>query len=167
MTYDEAKLCRFFKDCTYLEEGKKVYKELLFDNHPDKGGDDKACQAIIAQYQAFIRRAIKVMPTATEERKQEDMRNTPGVEMQRILFEVTANINCDVEVIGDWVWCSNVAPLDTIFLSLLGFVYSAKHDRWVHNCGVPAKSSTARHQYTLDDMRTVFGGKNIKSKGLL
>ena len=36
----------FFNDCKTLEEAKKLYKKLAFENHPDRGGDNEKMQQI-------------------------------------------------------------------------------------------------------------------------
>ena len=45
----------FFKDCTSLDEVKKLYKELALKHHPDRGGETATMQQINAEYESILK----------------------------------------------------------------------------------------------------------------
>ena len=166
MTIEEAKQERFFKGCTYFIEGKQVYYELMKKHHPDQGGNAEVAREIVVQWQAFLRRALMTTPDAPEEEKQAEMNRQRQGEFYKVLAAVTANINCDVEIIGNWVWCFNVNPIDTVALMTMGFTYSKKHNGWFNDCGTPSKGGR-RNFYDTDDLRNLWGSRQEKTKGYL
>ena len=54
----------YFDGITTLEELKKIYRELAFANHPDRGGDTVTMQAINAEFDVFHARLKDTMTGA-------------------------------------------------------------------------------------------------------
>jgi hypothetical protein len=46
---------KYLADCNSIEEAKKSYRKLAFENHPDKGGSVEAMQEINTQYKAYLK----------------------------------------------------------------------------------------------------------------
>lgn len=165
----EEKVERFFKDIVYLEDGKRKRNELLLQYHPDKHPEDKKewaekmTREVVAQFHTFLRRAKMTKPEASEEEQERDARVQRDMEFYRILQNVMDNINCNVEVIGNWIWCFDVNAMDIPGLAAMGFQWSDKHRGFFHTCGY-SSSGTGNSIHNTDDLRRMWGSDPQKGR---
>lgn len=90
----------FFNDCKTLEEAKKLYKKLAFENHPDRGGDNEKMQQINNEYSFFVAKFAK----GTSEEINEEF--NVAQKFVDVLNKLAGLEGIIVELAGDWLWIS-------------------------------------------------------------
>ena len=50
---------KYFVNCKSMDDAKKIYRDYLKKHHPDHGGDEKICKAIIAEFEQFIKSFVE------------------------------------------------------------------------------------------------------------
>jgi len=147
---------RWFSRDLPLNEGKKLYRKLMMENHPDRGGDEELCKLISAEFESYLR-------TATAKRKTREgatyHKEHTDAFISRLAMAV--KLNCRVEIIGNWIWCFDVSPLDTGTLIFNDFVKSRKHDAWIWHEGDYKKKS--KKDFSVNQIRDMWGN-DVKRK---
>jgi hypothetical protein len=175
--FRKAAPLKWFKGLKYLTEGKKLYKELMLKHHPDRGGDAEVCKEINDEFDSFLVQAVKEEPnsdkadfdfyemgsdfTYKKRRFTDRYWETLGAAMR---------LNCDVEVMGTWIWLWNVSPIDVFQVINLGFTNSRKHGGWFwYDPEVQDWNSHIgpKREYTTGDLRDLWGSSTKKKKQFL
>lgn len=161
---------KYFADCRTLEEGKKKYRKLLLELHPDSGGDEEVCKDLIHQFEVFLRRAV-YDTVAEEQYKHTGRRYNPFEnEMDDLWYsqlEAVMGLNVKVEVVGSWIWVFDSSPLDGLTLSYYDFTHSRKHDGWFWanwDKGPYNYRFKRGKNFTMSELRELWGWKNKKEK---
>ena len=164
---------RYFADCKTLDQGKKVYRKLLLEVHPDSGGDEKACKDLIRQFEMFLRRAVYEV-VAEEQYKHTGKRyNRFENEMDDYWYtqlQAVMGLNVRVEVIGSWIWIFDSSPLDVLTLSYYDFTYSKKHEGWFWanwNKGPYNYRFKGNKNFTMGELRDLWGWEGKRDKQYL
>ena len=152
----------YFKDCRTIEEAKKAYRELLLKHHPDHAGKEGEAETveIIRQFSLFIDR---IVAGSFEDyyADREDKPNADAVTPFQEILKKIIDLDCDIEIIGYWIYCFNSKEVKDI-LKELGFWYSGKHQAWVFS-GRPKKRAASKE--TLDEIRARKGSQKVCRSG--
>ena len=93
----------------------------------------------------------------------EDKEWKPGPEnvtpFQDILQKII-NLDCEIEIIGYWIYCFNSKEVKEQ-LKELGFCFSSKHKAWVYS-GKPKKNIKSKE--TLDEIRARKGSRKVEKE---
>ena len=87
---------KFFTGVKTYDELRKRYKKLAFENHPDRGGNTETMKAINNEYD-FLKEHLEGFNAESKE-------HINDIEYREIIDKII-NFNCDIEIIGTWVWC--------------------------------------------------------------
>jgi len=166
---------KWFKGLKFLKEGKAKYKELMLKHHPDRvGGDAEVCKEINDEYDSFLVQAVKEEPKSDKSDFEPDI---PGTARRRRFTDrfwetlgAAMRLNCDVEVMGTWIWLWKVSPLDAFQVIGLGFTNSKKHGGWFWYDPEVQEWNThigPKRDYTTDDLRDLWGSSTKKKKQFL
>ena len=163
-------MIRYFADCKTLDQGKKRYRKLLLELHPDSGGDEEKCKDLIRQFEMFLRRAVYNV-VAEEQYKSTGRRYNPFEnEMDDLWYsqlETVMILNVRVEVIGSWIWVFDSSPMDAITLSYYNFTHSKKHNGWFWanwNKGPYNYNFKQRKNFTMSELKNLWGWESKKGK---
>jgi len=165
---------KWFKGLKFLAEGKKHYKELMLKHHPDRGGDAEVCKEINDEYDSFLVHAIREEPKS--DKSDFDFQAYEAGRRRRFTdkfwdtLAAAMRLNCDVEVMGTWIWLWKVSPIDVFQVINLGFANSKKHGGWFWYD--PEVQEWNNHigpnrEYTTDDLRDLWGSSTKKKKQFL
>ncbi len=120
----------YFSNELSLDEGKKLYRELLKANHPDIGGDAIITGKIIEAFDQFCGWKIR---GAFDEAGDKATGTANASVFADILKEVM-KMNITVEIIGFWIYVFNSYEVKDQ-LKEMGFFFSKKHKAWIFNGG--------------------------------
>ncbi len=146
----------WFDSSLSLEEGKSLYRKLLKENHPDVGGSEEVCQAIIQSFERFCK--IK-MQFAFNDVGDEKTGDADVNHFANVLADII-NFNCRIEIIGFWIYAFDSYEVKDL-LKAKGFFWSMKHKAWIFNGEGKRKIRT---NYNIDDNRRVHGYQVIREK---
>lgn len=98
----------YFKGCFKVEQIKKVWRKLAFENHPDRGGDTATMQDINAQYHDALKGKHGQTSYNQETQKEHTYYYNEKVErevMEKVLELLGLKLEgVEVLLIGTWVW---------------------------------------------------------------
>lgn len=149
---------RYFENIHTLEDLKKAYKTLAKKHHPDLGGDETIMKEINAEYDVLFERVKNNHKTA--DGKTYTKETTETAAEFRDIIDAIINFNCDIEIIGTWVWCFNSKEYKDQ-LKALGFKYAAKRQAWCWHTGEFKRRTS---NLSTDEMRAKYGSQSIKNK---
>lgn len=140
---------KWFNNPETLEDLKKQYKKLAFQNHPDRGGKTSDMQEINAEYEALFSRLKDTHKNAEGE-----------FYTARTATTETAT---EFEVCGSWVWVTGDTRPHKEELKALSFRWSSNKSAWYfHRDGYKKRS---KKSLTLDEIRGYYGSEKIEKEG--
>lgn len=96
---------KWFNNPETLEDLKKQYKKLAFQNHPDRGGKTSDMQEINAEYEALFSRLKDTHKNAEGEFYTARTATTEtATEFMDIIEKLIHMEGIEIEVCGSWVW---------------------------------------------------------------
>ena len=146
----------FFNDCKTLEEAKKLYKKLAFENHPDRGGDNEKMQQINNEYSFFVAKFAK----GTSEEINEEF--NVAQKFVDVLNKLAGLEGIIVELAGDWLWISgNTYPYKDK-LKEIGCRFAPKNKVWYYR---EEKDKTRNPKpYSMEEIRDIYQAKQVNIK---
>ena len=151
----------YFEHCQSVEEGKKRYRELLMQYHPDHAGEEgeEITKEIIKQFVSFLDSFVSHSFASYYEDKEWKPNPEAVTPFQDILQKII-NFDCEIEIIGYWIYCFNSKAVKEQ-LKELGFWFSGKHKAWVFS-GKPKKNIKSKE--TLDEIRARKGSLKVEKE---
>ena len=148
-----------------LEELKSAYRKLAMLNHPDRGGDIKAMQAINAEYDILFPKLKNIHQNKDGETytSRQTTTETPD-SFKDLINELMKLDDIVIEVIGCFVWVTGNTKTYKDQLKALKFKWHSKKSAWYL---APDDYRNRSHKnYDLEEIRTMYGttGK-VNSKG--
>lgn len=146
----------FFNDCKTLDEAKKLYKKLAFENHPDRGGDNEKMQQINNEYSFFVAKFAK----GTAEEINEEF--SVAQKFVDVLNKLAGLEGIIVELAGDWLWISgNTYPYKDK-LKEIGCRFAPKKKVWYYR---EEKDKTRNPKpYSMEEIRDIYQAKQVNIK---
>ena len=146
----------FFNDCKTLEEAKKLYKKLAFENHPDRGGDNEKMQQINNEYSFFVAKFAK----GTSEEINEEF--NVAQKFVDVLNKLAGLEGIIVALAGDWLWISgNTYPYKDK-LKEIGCRFAPKKKVWYYR---EEKDKTRNPKpYSMEEIRDIYQAKQMNIK---
>jgi curved DNA-binding protein CbpA len=154
---------KYFKGVKTLEELKKLYKELAFKNHPDRGGNLEVMQLINAEYDSAFALVKNKHLNAKGEMYTKETEETPEAfrDIVNALLKLKME-NVVIEIIGCFVWVNGNTKPYKEGLKALGFKFSANKTAWyLAPVGYRKKS---KQKYTLEEVRAMWGSQKVNSE---
>lgn len=144
---------KYFTKPQTLEELKKQYKKLAFENHPDRGGNAETMKKINVEYDELFQKLKNVHKNANGETYKTETAEPP---------EMFKNIIEKIIIFGAWIWLTGNTFPHREQLKELKFRFSNSKKAWYfHNDGYVRKT---KKRYTLDEIRDLYGVEKIKNK---
>lgn len=144
----------FFENCKTVEEAKKLYKKLAFENHPDRGGSNDIMQQINSEYSFFVAKYAK----GTTEQVNEEF--NLAQKFVDIINKLAGLEGIVVELIGDWLWISGNTYIYREQLKKFGCFFAPKKKLWYYR-DEKDKSYSGKPQ-SMFDIRLKYGSREIK-----
>lgn len=163
----------YFSNCSTIIEAKALYRKLMMENHPDRGGSPEITIAVKKEFDDFI---LHVNDENNQFNTQYYRNPHSARWTSHLHFVMDPMLNYEVEIIGDWIWVFGVPPLDSVQMYMNDFEWSKKHNGWYYTEDskykqdpLPPSQRRVRTQkdYTTDDLRSMWGSEVKKSKRYL
>lgn len=150
----------YFKDINDLSELRKIYYQLAFKHHPDRGGDVATMQTINAEYEKYSKMLIDGNTDFSNLRKVYE--TEVSEELQLKINEIIHFDQIQIEVFGSWLWITgNSFPLKEQ-LKALSFKYSRNKNAWYWHSKNYIKMSNK--QFSMDGIRKLWGSMEIEQE---
>lgn len=151
---------KWFNNINDLNELRKAYKKLAVLHHPDKGGSTSDMQEINNEYEILSKKLINSNPDFSEARKSYEYNVSEAI--IKLIDEIINLAGIEIEMIGNWVWCSgNTKPVKDK-LKESGFKFSRNKTAWYWHLGEYRKFNNKR--FDLDDLRNMWGSEKFKKE---
>lgn len=122
---------KWFNNPETLEDLKKQYKKLAFQNHPDRGGKTSDMQEINAEYEALFSRLKDTHKNAEGEFYTARTATTEtATEFMDIIEKLIHMEGIEIEVCGSWVWVTGDTRPHKEELKALSFRWSSNKSAW-------------------------------------
>ncbi len=152
---------KWFNNPETLEDLKKQYKRLAFQNHPDRGGKTSDMQEINAEYEDLFSRLKDVHKNAQGEFYTARTATTEtATEFMDIIEKLIRMDGIEIEVCGSWLWVTGDTRRHKEDLKALKFRWSSNKGAWYfHRDGYKKRSNKS---LTLDEIRDYYGSEKIE-----
>lgn len=153
----------YFKNVHTIQELKKQYKDLVMQYHPDLNKEDTTSimQEINSQYDALFSKVknsfVNSNGTIYEKQNSETLENFKSIINKIITFK-----DCNIEIIGNWIWVSGNTKYYKEILKSLKFNWISNKKAWAYHQDKYFKKT--KNVYTLQDLRNSFITVNIDTK---
>ncbi len=145
----------YFKDCNTIAEIKALYKKLAMENHPDRGGNTAAMQAINTEYAYACARIAKGEGLTGE---QADARIRLSEEYRVVIEKIIHLSGIVVELVGNWIWVTgNTRPVKDE-LKAAGLFFACKKCAWYYRS---EEFKTRGNGAPLEAIRSKYGSETI------
>lgn len=151
-------MTNYFTTVKTIDELKQQYRTLARKLHPDNGGSKEAMQELNKQYDELFK---KVKNTYTKSDGTTYTRdNNEDIHAYTNIINSIINLNCDIEIIGSWVWCFNAYECREV-LKKLGFRWANKKKAWYWHSEEDTCNS---HKSTpMEEIRGKYGSTQVKT----
>lgn len=157
---------KWFKDCSTVEEIKKVYRTLAMKFHPDRGGDTETMQQLNAAYHTALKNCDKQAATGADGEQHTYYYNAKvEQEIMDKLFELLrVKMDATIMLIGRWIWIEfDGKPAVEVreAIKKIGCVWHSKRMMWYWR---PAEARTHYSNKDLGSLAAAYGYKEYKSR---
>lgn len=155
---------KYFTNCTTAEELKKEYRKLAMKLHPDiVGGDGEEFKIMQAEFEKLWERLKNVHQNAKGETYTKTAETAEAPQEFIHIINTLVRLNgIEFEICGSWIWLSGNTKAHKEILKQLNFKFAYKKKAWYFHKDKYRKKS--REDYTMDDIRDMFGSKRYKQK---
>ena len=151
---------KWFRDCRYAEQGKKLYHELAKKYHSDNGGNDETLKEINAEFREWwsnykdIHKNVKTGETFTSEKET----NETADMFIEIVAKLSTLSGIEVEACGSWLWISgNTYPVREQ-LREFGCRWSKGKKKWYWTADEYIRT---RYHLSMNDIRIRYGSQQV------
>ncbi|TDQ73833.1 J domain-containing protein [Sphingobacterium yanglingense] len=149
---------KYFKDCNTLEEVRKLYRKLAFENHPDKGGNTATMQEINKEY-AYI--SAKIISGQYSSAEETDREMNYSHEYREVIEKIINLPDIIIELVAHWIWVTGKTKPVRQQLKEAGFYFASKKEAWYYRSELFKVSRGGRK--SLDEIRGKYGSSIINS----
>jgi hypothetical protein len=125
----------YFSNCSTVEQIKQAYRHLAFQYHPDLGGDLETMKEVNKQYEIALKNCDGQVSIDSEGKEHKYWWNE---ETETLIMEMISNLlslkmdNCDVLLIGTWLWITGDTKPYKENLKSLGCRWHSKRGCWYY-----------------------------------
>ncbi|HMR84767.1 MAG TPA: hypothetical protein PKE30_16595 [Niabella sp.] len=149
---------KYFNECSTIDEVKKLYKKLALENHPDRGGDTAAMQAINSEY-AFV--CAKLAKGAGLSDDEADAEIKLSEEYRQVIEKIINLPGIVIEIVGNWIWVTGDTKPIKDTLKEAGFYFACKKVAWYYR---NEAFKTRGNGAPLEKIRAKYGSETINTR---
>ena len=145
---------KYFKDCTTLNEVKKVYRHWAMKLHPDHGGAEADFLELSKQYEETVKRIQNGASGKSSKSSEVE-------DMDAFKKAVDTALKCEgvvVEQVGSWLWLSGNTYPNKETLKSAGYRWCKKHSQWYF----PGQQGKRRPTgLSMEQIKSLYGSQII------
>lgn len=170
-----------FLNCKTYDEGKELYRKLCFSLHPDKGGDRKAFEVMINDWneaKVFLPGSaiglkeesdpFKALVLYSPSEQTSSVITGPtelNLDLTNQVLGLIQGLDCKLELIGSWLWLTGekdqIIPIKES-LKALGFRFSASKKAWYFTESKRKSFKGYRSRYSnLNEIKNNYSSNSI------
>lgn len=149
---------KWFINIGTLDELRKLYRKLAFENHPDRGGDVRNMQEINNEYEKLSASLINGNVNFSEGRKTHEHEVAKNMKIK--IDEILPLPGIIIEIMGSWLWVTGNTYAVKTELKAAGFRFSHNKTSWYWHFEEYFKRNGKN--MSLDDIRNLWGSEEIK-----
>lgn len=145
-----------------IEAVKKQYRKLAMENHPDRGGDLKAMQAINAEFDQLRKRYYNVHESqsgAVYTDFQQEGVDDVTAHFEEIIAALLKLDGVGIEICGSFVWLDGDTYTHRAEIKGLGFRWASKKKRWF--LAPEGWRKRGRRELTMEEIRGSYGSQRV------
>ena len=153
-------IMNYFENVSNLDELRKTYHRLAFENHPDRGGQTVVMQEINNQYEKLSFSLISSNTDFSEGRKEWEAQVSE--ELREKLQSIINLPNITLEIIGSWIWVTGNTFSVRDILRSHDFIFSHSKTAWYWHKGEYFKKTGVL--LSLEKIRELYGNEKVESE---
>ena len=144
-----------------VEELKKMYRKLAFENHPDRGGDAEIMKQINNEYDTLFAR-LKDVHTAADGTQYTSTEKTAETakDFREIIERLIHIPQIDIELCGRWLWISGNTYAAREELKAAGCRYASRKKMWYWHFEEDG-TDRPHKPCTMERIRELYGSEEI------
>jgi curved DNA-binding protein CbpA len=150
---------------TPIEECKKQYRKLVFQYHPDRGGDDDAMKQVNAEWEYLRKHNFNIHESksgGTYTDWTQDVPDDVTDQFADIISKLVTLAGLEIEICGSWLWVGGNTREHKADLKNLGMRWASKKKMWYK---APKNwKRKSRHELTMNEIRDRFGSQMVQGK---
>jgi geranylgeranyl pyrophosphate synthase len=148
----------YFKNCTTIDDVKKLYKQLAKENHPDVGGILEIMQAVNREYSFAIAKLAKGESLDNEEVNNRIME----AEAYRDALEKISHLQgITIEIVGTWIWVTGNTYIIKEELKAALFVFAPVKKAWYFRTAENKKANKYGKFTSLEEIKSRYGSEKF------
>ncbi len=141
---------QYFVGIQGINEAKIVFKKLAKKLHPDVGGSNVEFKLLNSIYTDYLENKIYFSSESKFD-----------LELEKVISQILHFDDLVIEVVGSWIWLSGDTKPIKDKLKELSFKWASKKKQWYYG----EMKGRNPNQKSLDEIKSKYGCKTIKSKG--
>ena len=143
----------YFTDCECIEDVKKLYYDIAVKEQPfDSFSEYEAAYSRLKNTHRNVNGVIYESKKSSSE---------TASDYAEIIDSIIHFVNCEVEIIGSWVWVSGNAWVYREILKDLGFRRNSNKNAWAYH-DEPYRKRQGRN-VSMDDLRGKFSSEPARA----
>lgn len=146
---------------TSIEECKKQYRKLVFQHHPDRGGDDDAMKQVNAEWEYLRKHNFNIHMTKDGSVYTDHRQTVPDEVTEHFAAIINALVKLDgivIEICGSFIWLSGETYEYRKALKALGFKWARRKKMWYM---APPNYRKSGPEMTMNEIRMHYGSKMV------
>lgn len=157
---------KYFEGCKTKNELRSRYVQLLKQYHPDNGGNEETCKAIIAEYEYLVNKLQDIEPETENVRKQAQKATSDlDARLREVINQIITFEGLNIEIVGLWIWVDGNSYPYKEELKKIGFTWSKARKKWhIAPYGENPFYPKGYKKDSFDGLRAKYGSEKIETE---
>ena len=146
---------------TPIEECKKQYRKLVFEHHPDRGGDEEAMKRVNSELDYLKTHNFNIHVSKEGSVYTNHSQTVPDDVTERFAAIINALVRLDgitIEICGSFIWISGETYEYRKALKALGFKWACRKKMWYM---APSTYRKTGRELSMDEIRVRYGSRMV------
>ena len=156
-------MLKWFKDCTTIDQVKKMYRKLAMQFHPDITKDDGMnMKSINLEYEKIFKLIEKGF-TPDQQKTYNKQGHSVNDGYREMINKILHIPNIVIEICGSWIWVGGETKVVKKQLKDAGYWWAGKKEKWYWR-PQEYKASKNRKSMSMDHIRNKYGSEKVENK---
>jgi len=150
---------QFFENVETMEELKERFRELVKENHPDRGGDREKMKQINEEYELLFN---NIKEKEINQGNKKAYYWDADDRYREIVNELLEYPELEIEIVGSWLWIGGNTYKYKEQLKELNFSWSSSKKKWYWYDGINKNKKKKGTGKDFDKIKEEYGHEKIK-----